>query len=464
MRLTFEEKVGGGAGGEVWRAQDELDRTLAVKFFNDRAPSLMERDAVTHAKALVRVKHPSVVTVVCIDDVEHPATGDVRCALVMEYVDGPTLGALKETITPGRAWALINQLCEGVEAIHRAGLLHGDLHEGNVLVAGDELKIVDILYTHSLAEVGAKTAQNHQSEDIRALARLVRLIVASVNEFDRRMVEEAFYRATSCTRAMEVVETYRRILWPSTFLSTRTPPFVTTGIATSGDVPLLATASLIAEARHHHKRRLEELVAMRVPAFLHPGGKLLVHIVPDATAPVGGDLLASYGSMDSLRPMGCRRHDQTVRDGALLKWDNNTTLQASSYVRVTDTGVIEAAMNPANMGVKEIYPWRVEMFSVDLVESALGAQRKHGPVAPSTIVITLFNVQSYKLPPSPRHEKPASLARDIITLPEVRVHPGEANVPGAMRGAFDVLWQACGLTGSLCFTEEGLWHAKEFTW
>ena len=56
----------------------------------------------------------------------------------MEFIDGASLAEVieeKTQITPAECLNLFNQICEGVEAIHKLGLIHRDLKPSNILVS-----------------------------------------------------------------------------------------------------------------------------------------------------------------------------------------------------------------------------------------------------------------------------------------------------------------------------------------
>ena len=132
------ERVGQGAYGEVYRAQDtRLDREVALKLLradalNDTAPSA--ESTIREGSLLARVRHPNVVTI-------HGAEriGD-RIGLWMEYVEGSTLEQLFEeraSLSEPEAVRIGIHVCRAVSAVHGAGLLHRDIKAQNVMRASD---------------------------------------------------------------------------------------------------------------------------------------------------------------------------------------------------------------------------------------------------------------------------------------------------------------------------------------
>lgn len=94
------------------------------------------------ARAGYRVAHPNVVRVLDCDRL-----GD-RCYVVMEYVSGIDLAAVQKRL--GRlVWQQVAQIAvqaaEGLDAIHDAGLLHGDIKPSNLLLCPNgAVKISDL--------------------------------------------------------------------------------------------------------------------------------------------------------------------------------------------------------------------------------------------------------------------------------------------------------------------------------
>jgi len=129
--------------GVVWKARDmRLDRDVAVKFLSEGPTLGSDRKAVLEreARAVAALRHPNIVTIYSIDDVEG------MIFYTMELVEGIPLTNL---IVPGgvefeRLLSIAFPLAEAVAAAHDRGIIHRDLKPGNIMIEPDgTLKILD---------------------------------------------------------------------------------------------------------------------------------------------------------------------------------------------------------------------------------------------------------------------------------------------------------------------------------
>jgi len=137
-RYALEGELGRGAMGTVYRARDvTLDRPAALKFITPegaRDTRFLERFK-REAAALASVRHHNVVHVFTMGT--HAGTP----FYAMEYVEGRDLEAIVRehkshgTMVPVyAALTILRQLALGLDAVHRAGIVHRDVKPGNVVI------------------------------------------------------------------------------------------------------------------------------------------------------------------------------------------------------------------------------------------------------------------------------------------------------------------------------------------
>src|SRR2546428_1138434 len=173
MQLTLGERLGEGAFGDVYEAVDELGRRLAVKIIRPSAAAFST--ALDHARALARAQHPNVVSIYSLEKVPDPDTGVPIDAVVMELLEGETLGdrLARQRLTTEEVRRFGIGILDGLEHIHRQGLAHGDLHVDNVILVGTTPKIIDILYRDSLALLSTASKETRLRKDVLTLRLLL---------------------------------------------------------------------------------------------------------------------------------------------------------------------------------------------------------------------------------------------------------------------------------------------------
>ncbi|WP_255424830.1 protein kinase [Corallococcus sp. CA053C] len=138
--------LGSGGMGEVYLGEQvSLGRKVAIKVLHHdlhAQPGMAERFK-REARLLSAVEHPSVVRIV-----DFGESGDAAC-LVMEFVEGQSLydALLQGPLPAPRALSLLQQLAEGLAAIHEKGIIHRDLKPENVFISpsvrGEQARLLD---------------------------------------------------------------------------------------------------------------------------------------------------------------------------------------------------------------------------------------------------------------------------------------------------------------------------------
>ena len=151
-KYRIERELGRGGMGSVYLATHVgTERAVAVKVI---APEFMRRSEFIErfrreARAAGRLRHPNVVDVT---DFGIAATSNGNMAyLVMEYLDGCTLGEiLEEEKNLPLSWTLdiIEQICAAVDEAHQQGIIHRDLKPDNIWLepnarGGYTIKVLD---------------------------------------------------------------------------------------------------------------------------------------------------------------------------------------------------------------------------------------------------------------------------------------------------------------------------------
>jgi len=130
--------LGGGSSAEVFRAVDERDgREVAIKLF----PRAGVRAAEFRREAGIAMRnvHPNLVRLV-----DAGVHGE-RPYLALEYVDGSNARTLLYTAPPAppQVLDLLRQCLAGLDAMHRVGLVHGDIKPENVLIQEGRVRLAD---------------------------------------------------------------------------------------------------------------------------------------------------------------------------------------------------------------------------------------------------------------------------------------------------------------------------------
>ena len=139
-RYRLERELGRGSGSVTWVATDErLDRSVAVRIFD----SGLDRDALMKRAGLAAsLTHPRVVRVF--------DTGqDAGSFFTVSELLTASLHTVRLPLTPDQAISTAIDVAEALRYAHERGVVHGHIHEGNVLLSESGAKVGDFALASS---------------------------------------------------------------------------------------------------------------------------------------------------------------------------------------------------------------------------------------------------------------------------------------------------------------------------
>ena len=157
-RYRVVSLLGRGGMGEVYGADDlKLGQRVALKFLpSEHGKNQSWREQFfAEVRTARQVSHPNVCRMYDVGE------SDGRLFLSMEFVDGEDLASLLRRIgrlPDDKAVEVAQQLCAGLAAAHRSGVLHRDLKPSNVMIDGQgRARITDFGLAIAAGEASDKT-------------------------------------------------------------------------------------------------------------------------------------------------------------------------------------------------------------------------------------------------------------------------------------------------------------------
>src|SRR5271166_3164993 len=155
-RFRIVRYVGGGGMGEVYEAIDLEMGRIALKTIRPEIagnPEMLLRFKKEVTLAL-KISGPHVCRIHAFYPLTDSAKGSKRAFLTMEFLDGITLtDKIRQTgPLPWRETkAIALEICNGLETIHEAGIIHRDLKSRNIMLASRNGTTCAVLMDFGLA-------------------------------------------------------------------------------------------------------------------------------------------------------------------------------------------------------------------------------------------------------------------------------------------------------------------------
>ena len=151
-RYRFEEELGRGAMGTVYRATDvRLGRPVAIKLLH---PMLTNELGAARFQSEIRIAaglhHPNIV------GVHDSGEADGRLFYVMDYLGGETLRARlkrEKQLSMEDALAIVDQVALGLQHAHDHGIVHRDVKPENIILAQGQASVLDFGLARALSDV-----------------------------------------------------------------------------------------------------------------------------------------------------------------------------------------------------------------------------------------------------------------------------------------------------------------------
>ena len=171
-RYELRRDLGRGAAGLVFEARHLFtNRSVALKMIGPDVPKGQRGELrarlVREARALAAVRHPGIVEVL-----DGGVLADGTPYIVMDKLEGRTLEGLLATrgkFSREDTIALGLQLCDALDAAHKAGVVHRDLKPGNIFIVRDrDGEERTMLVDFGIAQVGGS-----QEEKLTGIGALI---------------------------------------------------------------------------------------------------------------------------------------------------------------------------------------------------------------------------------------------------------------------------------------------------
>jgi hypothetical protein len=210
--------------------------------------------------------------------------------------------------------------------------------------------------------------------------------------------------------------------------------------------------------------RIEKIVAGDTPVPLDENANIILHIIPLGSQSNEYNLNPTGIDSSKIPPMShYQGWDSRINFEGFLTYTSGATGNPYSYVQVYRNGIIEAVDNlilrQDRPGEKYIPYYAYEKSLLESLKIYIDLLKNLDVKTPLIVFLTLTGVRGFSMEVGPGVFRSGSstIDRDILQLPEAFVETFDTGEKEILRPMFDLIWNACGRSGSTNFDEKGNW-------
>ena len=226
----------------------------------------------------------------------------------------------------------------------------------------------------------------------------------------------------------------------------------------------LEADSLAVQIRNFRNNRLAHIATNETPVPLVNGAKIVLHILPESSFEIGQKYYFTEAALRDISPIGASGWNSRYNFDGFLTFCSYKEPYSTGYVQVFNNGVVEALdtrLVRPHENTKSIPSIAFEQAIVGAFAGYVSLLKKLGVGVPVWVCLALLGVKGYWMWVNNFHlDDGASIERDELIIPEVRMEDFETAGEKILKSVFDTVWNACGYERSFNYDENGNWKLR----
>jgi hypothetical protein len=223
-----------------------------------------------------------------------------------------------------------------------------------------------------------------------------------------------------------------------------------------------STETLNEKIKNFRIDRISKITANEAPIHFTEDLKLIIHIIPVnafSTDPYEiSKIDHNLSIMNKLLPINAHTLGHNYNFDGFLYYEHPKD-EMNNYVLLFRNGIIESVLGAYEHVRNSIGVVYHESDIIKYVSSYLEALKEIGIDTPLLIFLTLTGVKGYSILSS-NSRNAVLIDRDILLMPDVMIENYDDKVENILKPVFDSVWNACGLSGSNNYDENGEWTQR----